>query len=287
MNIPINVWFRPFVDLVLLCWVCLCCCMLCVGCVGCVGCLGCWVSTFVPLVDEEVAEKKKRKRKRTKKSSYGAAVLSDSDDDDEAQHVNPHATAELEEPEEQSDSDIDDMFKEMQQAASKASRASGRKANPGKKEKTKKKKKKRLKIPGINFSAPVIDFGDDEDESYGVNKADETVEVKQVKQFAGETVVVKKKVAVGSKEAKKFKKKTSLDKLLSNLKGKNKINTLDKCQLDWEKDKEKEGDAEELQIASRNGELEKKQFLLQTDYKQFEIERDARNEERRKRGVIL
>jgi len=110
------------------------------------------------------------------------------------------------------------------------------------------------------------------------------VEVTEVKQYAGESVVVKKRVAASSKTAKKFKKKDKLDMLLSNLKGKKKMNTLDKCALDWEKDKAEEGDGDDLQLASKNGELEKKQFLLQADYKQFEIERDIRNAQRAKRG---
>jgi len=46
-----------------------------------------------------------------------------------------------------------------------------------------------------------------------------------------------------------------LEKLLGNLKGKKKINTLDKCMLDWEKDKQQEGDEEELRLAARNGSL--------------------------------
>jgi len=171
----------------------------------------------------------------------------------------------------------------MQKSAAKSVRKAGTRKNTKAKAK---KKKKLLKIPGLSSSrVETIDWGDeDEDED---SKKEEMVEVKEVKDFAGEKLIVKKKVAANSREAKKFKKRSKLDDLISSLKGPKKLNTLDKCAIDWEKDKAQEGDREELQIASRNGELEKKRFLQETDYRQFERERDARNEQRKKQGIIL
>ncbi|GAB5370964.1 hypothetical protein AAMO2058_001538200 [Amorphochlora amoebiformis] len=248
------------------------------------------------------------KRKR-KKSRFGAAVISDDDDDDPNPTTRKQRTTYSEDEEEDSeDSEIDDLFNEMKResvssnkisktqkqsglSSTQASKPSSHSSNSTKEvHKSKnpsKPKKKKMVIPGlgsIGGSTSIIDFGDSDEEE---EEKKEVIEVKEVKSFAGERIVVKKKVVKGSKEANKLKKRSNLDALLSSLKGKNKINTLDKCQIDWEKDKDKEGDREDLAIASRNGELDKQQFLLKTDHRQFEIEREIRNASRRKKGTIL
>mmetsp|Transcript_30819 Transcript_30819/g.52169 ORF Transcript_30819/g.52169 Transcript_30819/m.52169 type:complete len:292 (-) Transcript_30819:202-1077(-) len=259
---------------------------------------------LLPLLylEEDTCEKEKRKLKRKRKrakSKFGAAVISDDDDDDMLE--NPHATQELDDADEESNSEIDDIFKEMQRTAAKAKRPKVSKAG----KKKKKKKKKKIKIQGLSFgSSTQINFEDDdeegddegdkpnESESFSKKKeeelgADKQVEVREIKDFAGERVVVKKKVSANSKAAKKFKKQSNLDRLLGSLKGKKKMNTLDKCMIDWEKDKTEEGDGDDLKLAAKDGELDKRQFLLDTDYKQFEIERDIRNQQRKKKGIIL
>mmetsp|Transcript_30821 Transcript_30821/g.52173 ORF Transcript_30821/g.52173 Transcript_30821/m.52173 type:complete len:226 (-) Transcript_30821:682-1359(-) len=177
---------------------------------------------LLPLLylEEDTCEKEKRKLKRKRKrakSKFGAAVISDDDDDDMLE--NPHATQELDDADEESNSEIDDIFKEMQRTAAKAKRPKVSKAG----KKKKKKKKKKIKIQGLSFgSSTQINFEDDdeegddegdkpnESESFSKKKeeelgADKQVEVREIKDFAGERVVVKKKVSANSKAAKKFK----------------------------------------------------------------------------------
>jgi hypothetical protein len=216
-------------------------------------------------------------------SRFGAAVIDDESDEGELE--NPHRAAVDDDESESSseDSELEDEFLKMQEEAARP-RA---KPEPPKEEKAESQpKKKKRKKNKLNIAAPeIIDFGDLSEE-----EKVETVEVVEEKQFAGETVLVKKVVAKGSKEEKKYKRKKKKNKdlgdILNGLKGKKKINTLDKCQLDWEKDKSIEGDGEELSLKAKNGELEKKKFLKETDYRLFEIERDERNEQRRKKGII-
>lgn len=259
-----------------------------------------------------------RSRKRKKRASAGAAVLSDDDVDLEDTIVNnPHRIAggseSDEEEDESSDSEIDRMFREMQQEAaataagskpagkaeSKAAAAesatatseTGPKGKPSSSGDTpaESPSRKRLRVQGVDMSAPAIDFSEFESDNDESSEDDGKTEVRETRQFAGETVVVKKIVSKNSKEARRYKrrKKGDLDSILLGLKGTKQINTLDKCQIDWEKDKDMRGDRDELEFKSKNGELDKRRFLQEVDFKQFERERDARNEQRRKQGIIL
>ena len=61
-------------------------------------------------------------------------------------------------------------------------------------------------------------------------------------------------------------------------KPKTKLSVLDKTALDWKNFKEKEGISEELATFNKGkgGFLEKQKFLQQSDYKQYEAERNIR-----------
>ena len=48
--------------------------------------------------------------------------------------------------------------------------------------------------------------------------------------------------------------------------------------MDWEKNKKVVGDGEELNAKTKDGVLNKMRFLQDTDYKQFERERDMREQ---------
>jgi len=66
-----------------------------------------------------------------------------------------------------------------------------------------------------------------------------------------------------------------------------KINTLEKSRLDWEEFKKNEKIEEDLKILSKGKEsfLERQAFLERADLRQFEIEKDMRNKERKYREL--
>ncbi|XP_022908907.1 craniofacial development protein 1 [Onthophagus taurus] len=125
----------------------------------------------------------------------------------------------------------------------------------------------------------------------------ETVKVTQIFEFAGEEVIVEKELP--AKEAKLINKPSSslgtskrggarsggLTSLISQLGKKQKITTLEKSKLDWDKFKKEENLEDELHTFNKgkDGYLEKQDFLQRTDVRRFEIERDIRNIERNKR----
>lgn len=103
---------------------------------------------------------------------------------------------------------------------------------------------------------------------------------KEVK-FAGQKIKIK------TNEPIQNKKEDSLDLLINSLKNPKNISTLDKTAYDWEQYKDKTGIKEDVENAAKHGYLEKKDFLLRVDYRQFEKEREQREEERIKRELAL
>jgi hypothetical protein len=79
-------------------------------------------------------------------------------------------------------------------------------------------------------------------------------------------------------------KKRNISNMLSNLKKKSKLTTLEKSKLDWNKFKEEHNLEEEISCFNRgkSGYLERQDFLQRTDLKQFEIEKELRNVGKRK-----
>lgn len=129
------------------------------------------------------------------------------------------------------------------------------------------------------------------------------VKVVQALEFAGETIMVEKEVAADSKEAKSFaalqrlqdgssqektpalkdKKPIGALGVLNQLTNKKqKISTLEKSKLDWERYKQERGIGQELQTHNRgkDGYMEKQAFLERTDQRQFEIEKAIRAKNR-------
>jgi len=127
-----------------------------------------------------------------------------------------------------------------------------------------------------------------------------TVKITQVFEFAGEEVRIEKEVDANSKEAKVAELKsqgvgsdskspiagTGGNKRpagLSNIMGlidskKQKLSVLDKTKLDWNSFKSNLGIEEELEShkKSKDGYLEKQDFLDRADLRQFEIEKNMR-----------
>lgn len=72
-----------------------------------------------------------------------------------------------------------------------------------------------------------------------------------------------------------------LDKVLSLMDEPKKVSTMDKTSMDWDKFKEKEGIEDELKQYTKDGYIEKQDFLQRLDQKRFEIEKAERDQKRR------
>uniref|UniRef100_T1JN00 Craniofacial development protein 1 n=1 Tax=Strigamia maritima TaxID=126957 RepID=T1JN00_STRMM len=115
--------------------------------------------------------------------------------------------------------------------------------------------------------------------------------------FAGEVVKVKEAESVStnlkaepepnaklqsslsSPSSSSIKKSGGLGSILGKISNKGtKLSTLDKSKLDWNEFKAEEGIEEELSFHNKgkNGYLERQAFLLRTDFRQFEIEKELR-----------
>ena len=112
--------------------------------------------------------------------------------------------------------------------------------------------------------------------------------VTETQHFSGQKIAVTRTIAADSKEAKKLKSASAvsgIDAVLQQIEGKKKMNVLDKTKVDWGEYKAgQDVDVQEdLEKYKRSGDthLEKKDFLERTDFKQYEIERDARLAARR------
>ena len=111
-----------------------------------------------------------------------------------------------------------------------------------------------------------------------------TLQITEVRDFAGQDIEVKKLVDANSKEAYEKAKAhmgppSAVDAVLEQIKKKQKLSVLDKTKKDWGEYKdENKGLEEELDAykKSSNQYLERVSFLQRTDYREFERERDAR-----------
>ncbi len=99
--------------------------------------------------------------------------------------------------------------------------------------------------------------------------------------YAGEAVVVTR--TVDADEALK-RKSTGLEDVVGGLK-KKKLSAMSKSHVDWEAFKDKEGLQDELRLAvnAGNSYLDREDFLQRADVRQFELERDVREQERQRR----
>lgn len=88
------------------------------------------------------------------------------------------------------------------------------------------------------------------------------VTIKERYEFAGEKIEVERKVDVREAEMLQAKKAGSgLGDLLDQLKGKSKINTLQKSKLDWNQFTEDQGLADEFEKNRKDGYIQKQEFL--------------------------
>ncbi|KAH9185870.1 hypothetical protein AeNC1_012157 [Aphanomyces euteiches] len=97
-------------------------------------------------------------------------------------------------------------------------------------------------------------------------------QVTEVLKFAGQEYSVTKKVSSSE---------SGLDSALAALNQPKKISTIEKSSMDWESFKDKEGIADELQQYTKDGYLEKQDFLHRVDVRKFELEKAERDKLRR------
>ncbi|KAI4469944.1 bucentaur related [Holotrichia oblita] len=173
-----------------------------------------------------------------------------------------------------------------------------------KKRRNKKKTYGQLFKKETNFKARPInvqntkDNNTKENENIEQKKVPEKIKVTEIFEFAGEEIKVEKEVPVNSTSARLSNKASGSDppkrgrgkaggigSVLNQLGKKQKITTLEKSKLDWDKFKKEENLEEELHNFNKgkDGYLDRQDFLQRTDVRRFEIERDIRNAERNKR----
>ncbi|XP_054012377.1 craniofacial development protein 1 [Hylaeus anthracinus] len=143
-------------------------------------------------------------------------------------------------------------------------------------------------------------------------KVEEKIKITKIFEFAGEEVKVEKEVSVDSAEArlslssaensektgnsassagrgsgrgKGFKRAGlgGISSVLGQIGKKAKISTLEKSKLDWDSYKKEENLEEEITTHNKgkDGYLERQDFLQRADLRQFEIEKQLRNANRR------
>lgn len=124
-------------------------------------------------------------------------------------------------------------------------------------------------------------------------KAEANARFLETRNFAGKMVEVETEFVEGTKEAKAHTKrlemlaKGGIDAVLAELMQPKKLTVMDKTKADWHN--VKDGDAElqeDLQHHQRGGRTyrEQQDFLQQADFREYELERDARLAANSKRG---
>ncbi|EQC35575.1 hypothetical protein SDRG_06864 [Saprolegnia diclina VS20] len=129
------------------------------------------------------------------------------------------------------------------------------------------KKKKTTKVR--EFHMPIMGCSG---KSRGGAPLKQDATVTQVLKFAGQEYTVKKSAA---------DKKTGLDAIVDALQQPKKVSTIEKSSMDWDSFKEKEGIVDELEQYTKDGYLEKKDFLHRVDLRKFELEKAEREKVRR------
>lgn len=116
-------------------------------------------------------------------------------------------------------------------------------------------------------------------------RAEESQKFTERRNFAGKMVEVETEYVEGSKEARAHDKKVEMlarggiDAVLAELMAPKKLTVMDKTKADWRTVKQTDEELEEdLQAHRRGGRTfrEQQDFLQQADYREYELERDAR-----------
>lgn len=101
------------------------------------------------------------------------------------------------------------------------------------------------------------------------SKVEETVK------FAGKEIRVSKSQTKTAASAASV-----LDSMVAAIQDPKKISTIEKSSLDWDNFKQKEGIDDELKQFTKDGYLEKQEFLQRVDLRKFEQEKKERDKKR-------
>lgn len=94
--------------------------------------------------------------------------------------------------------------------------------------------------------------------------------------YMGEEVIIKE-----PESKSKNKPVSNLSTILNEMKGKNKLSSLQKSKYDWDQYTSEENIEFELEQHKKNGYIQKLSFLQKADLKQFELEKEVRDRARR------
>ena len=181
--------------------------------------------------------------------------------------------------------EVDDAFQELFGRAYTEPTTST--INKKKKKKTKKRKKILAEIFGgsgiameVMKSSKKVKRMEDDSKRFGDLVAETQQVKKETVKFAGQMmqVDVKSNAANGDKPVPE----KGIDALLNQIKGPQKVTTIDKTNMDWDNFKDKTGLEEELKkkAEGKDAYLVKKDFLTRVDHRRFEQERDERERKR-------
>ncbi|GMH74554.1 hypothetical protein TrST_g8773 [Triparma strigata] len=120
---------------------------------------------------------------------------------------------------------------------------------------------KKSKLPSTSFSLP--------------SKKIEKI----TRRFAGKDITVTRTILSTSPPPT-----SSVDAVLSTLKGPQKLTTIGKTAIDWDNMKESSGLSSDIEKGAEKGFLDRKDFLNRVDGRRFEIEKEEREKKRNKRG---
>ncbi|GAB9464898.1 hypothetical protein Gpo141_00002320 [Globisporangium polare] len=174
---------------------------------------------------------------------------------------------------------VSDLWADINASTSVSQKATDRTAKYLKGLTSKKQPKAKKKRKLHEFQCPVLSL-DVTRSREDMRLAGATVtKVDQVVKFAGVEYSVSKTVRSSAGAAGKAA--SGLDQVLASLDAPKKVSTMEKTSLDWDKFKEVEGIEDELQQYTKDGYLEKQDFLQRVDLKQFELEKAARDKKRK------
>eukprot|EP01038_Epipyxis_sp_PR26KG_P013491 gene13491-18101_t len=119
-----------------------------------------------------------------------------------------------------------------------------------------------------------------------VKKVKKNMNVTEVRKFAGEEVIVQRKVFTdgsdlsnnntSSGQAAVTATGSALDNVLDKIKGPKAVSTIAKSSIEWDNFKDQQGLEDDLAVAAKDGFLTKQEFLERCDLRAFENEKTER-----------
>lgn len=173
-------------------------------------------------------------------------------------------------------SHLDELWDDMNASTSVSKTAANKTAKllNGLTKKTKRSADTRRKRKLREFSMPVLSVDIKKSRKDLTEKVALDHKMERVIKFAGKEYNV-------SSAANISRGKKGLDKILESFDEPKKVSTMEKTSLDWDNFKEKEGIEDELLHYTKDGYIEKQNFLQRLDLKRFELEKAERVKQRK------